>query len=119
VGSFRVVRLGELVLVESGRAMSACESFIIEVLARRTGLDHASIKPEARLLQDLKLDGDDAIDAIREISSRCGMDVSQFRAELYFRSEPSLLSLFRRSSVPERVLTVGQLIEAAEQGALR
>ena len=114
-----VVRLAEPVSVEIGRAMSACESFIVEVLTRRTGLDSASIKPEARLVQDLNLDGDDAIDAIREIASHCEMDVSQFRTELYFRSEPSLLSLFRRSSVPERVLTVRQLIEAADQGVLR
>lgn len=98
--------------------MTMCESVVLEILSRRTGLERASISPEARLLQDLKLDGDDAVDAILEIAKRCQMDVSKFRAEQYFRSEPSLLSLFKRPHCPDRVLSVRQLIEAASRGVL-
>jgi hypothetical protein len=96
-----------------------CENDVLEILARRTGLARAAIRPDARILQDLKLDGDDAIDAILEVAKRCHMDLSKFRAELYFRSEPSLMSLFKQTQQPEQVLTVEQLIEAANQGVLR
>jgi acyl carrier protein len=98
--------------------MTECESFIVEILARRTGLDRAALRPEARLVQDLALDGDDAVDAILEIASRFKIDVSGFRAEFYFRSEPTLPSVFRPFRTPERVLYVRHLIEAADKGVL-
>ena len=81
---------------------------------------------DARLVQDLRLDGDDAIDALLEISKECSMDVSGFNSSLYFRPEPSLLSLLRflpsqkqKRASPKLTLTVGQVIEAARRGRLQ
>jgi hypothetical protein len=100
--------------------------YIIEVLARRTGLSPDQIRLDARLLQDLRLDGDDAVDAILEISKGCSMDLSECDLSLYFRSEPSLFSFlwFLPSQKQNRIekkrpLTVRELIEAARIGRLR
>jgi hypothetical protein len=85
---------------------------------RRSGLKRDQIFPGSRLVQDLKLDGDDAIDALLEIAMLSGMDVSGFNAGLYFRSEPNLLSIFRYKSAPKKEITVGQLIDAGRRGQL-
>lgn len=78
------------------------EERVLSVLARRSGLDRGQISDRSRLVQDLKLDGDDAIDALLEISKQCGMDLTRFDSSLYFRSEPNLLSIFRTKRAPER-----------------
>jgi acyl carrier protein len=97
---------------------------VLSILARKVGIDPASISSDMRLLQDLRLDGDDAVEAILEISKTCSMDVSNFNSSLYFGSEPSLLSLVKlpwrqkKNRESARSLTVGQLIEAARAGRL-
>jgi acyl carrier protein len=95
--------------------------YVLEILARRTGLSIDEIGFDARLLQDLQLDGDDAVGAIVEISKQFSMDISKFNTDLYFRSEPSILSLFKKQVAKEmkKELTVGQLIRAAEEGQLK
>lgn len=65
----------------------------LEILARKTGLKPTEIDMNARLLHDLKIDGDDAADLILEISKTGGVDITGFECSRYFRSEPSLLSL--------------------------
>jgi len=99
---------------------------VLRVLARRTGLDPGQINSASRLLHDLHIDGDDAVDVILEVSKRCSMDVSEFDSSQYFRPEPSLLSLLwflpfqrRNQMSKKRPLTVGELIDAASQGKLR
>ena len=94
------------------------EDCVLSVIARRSGLERDQLCPGSRLVQDLKLDGDDAIDALLEIAKLSGMDVSGFDAGLYFRSEPSLFSIFRSKSAPKKEITVGQLIDAARRGQL-
>gem|GEM_PF-3742690 len=80
---------------------------------------------DARLVEDLKLDGDDAVYALLEISKKCSMDVSGFDSTRYFRSEPTLLSLLpflpsqKKRAEPKQPLTVGTLIEAARNGRLQ
>jgi acyl carrier protein len=97
---------------------------VLSILARKIGIDSARISPNMRLLQDLRLDGDDAVEVILEISKSCSMDVSKFNSSLYFRSEPSLFSVLKlpwcqkESQEGLRSLTVGQLIEAARAGRL-
>lgn len=93
---------------------------VLAVIARRAGVSPEQVRPESRLLQDLHIDGDDAVDTILEIAKECSVDLSGFDASVYFRSEPSLLSLVpflpsqRRNRVDQkRPLTVGELIEAA------
>jgi hypothetical protein len=101
------------------------EEQVVAVLARRSGLAKEKVKPDARLVQDLKLDGDDALDAVLEISEKCAMDVSGFDSSRYFRSEPTLLTLLpflpsqRRDSETKQPLTVAELIEAARSGKLQ
>lgn len=78
-----------------------------------------------RLVEDLKLDGDDAVDALLEISKKCSMDLSDFDSSLYFHSEPTLLSLFRflRSqktrTISKQTITVRNLVDAARRGRLK
>lgn len=101
------------------------EEQVVSVLVRRSGLGEEKVTPDARLVEDLKLDGDDAVDALLEISKKCSMDVSGFDSTRYFRSEPTLLSLLpflpsqRKRAEPKQSLTVGALIEAARNGRLR
>lgn len=94
------------------------EEHVFSVLARRSGLERSQISGSSRLVQDLKLDGDDAIDALLEISKQCGMEIADFDSSLYFRAEPNLLSIFRSKGAPKRQMTVGQLVAAARQGRL-
>jgi hypothetical protein len=105
---------------------SDVEDLVLSVLTRITGLRRDQITLDARLVQDLQLDGDDAIDALLEISKECSMDMSGFDSSLYFRPEPSLLSVLRflpwqkqKWASPKLTLTVGQLIEAARRGRLQ
>jgi acyl carrier protein len=97
---------------------------VLSILARKVGADPASISLDMRLLQDLQLDGDDAVEVILDISKACSMDISNFNTSLYFGSEPSLLSLIKlpwrqkENRQSTRSLTVGQLIEAAQAGRL-
>lgn len=101
------------------------EEEVVSILVRRTGLPPERMSPETRLVQDLSLDGDDAVDALLEISKKCSMDISGFEPSLYFRSEPSLLCLLRflpsqrKRAVPKQPLTVGELKSAAREGRLR
>ncbi|MEO6091560.1 MAG: DUF1493 family protein [Novosphingobium sp.] len=94
------------------------EEVVFSVLARRSGLERSQISGHSRLVQDLKLDGDDAIDALLEISKQCNMEIAAFDTSLYFRPEPNLLSIFRSKSAPKRQMTVEQLVSAARQGRL-
>lgn len=94
------------------------EERVLSVLSRRSGLERGRISDESRLVQDLKLDGDDAIDALLEISKQCDMKMDGFDSSLYFRPEPNILSIFRSRPAPKREMTVGQLIAAARQGRL-
>jgi acyl carrier protein len=97
---------------------------VISILARRSGVAKEKLTAETRLVEDLMLDGDDAVDALLEISEECSLDVSGFDASRYFHSEPTLLSLFsflssRKSRiVPKQPLTVGELMESARSGRL-
>ena len=98
---------------------------VIGVIARRAGIPTEQVSLDARVLQDLHIDGDDAVDMLLEIAEKCSVDVSGFDASVYFRSEPSLLSLLpflpsrKRDRVDQkRPLTVGELIEAARRRKL-
>ena len=93
--------------------------FVIAVVARKAGIATEQVSLNSRLVQDLYIDGDDAMDLILEISRSCLIDVSEFNASTYFKSEPSLLSLLpflpsqkRNRLEQKRPLTVGELVEA-------
>lgn len=106
------------IIAEATDMQMDAEECVFLVLARRSGLDRSQISASSRLVQDLKIDGDDAIDALLEISKQCGMEITHFDTSLYFRSEPNLLSIFRSKRSPQREMTVGQMVAAARQGQL-
>lgn len=91
------------------------------MLANKSGIKPESILPDHRLLQDLGIDGDDAVELINSIARRFQIDMTGFDIEAYFRSEPNLFSIFRRRSRVLRELalkvplTVRDLQEMAER----
>jgi acyl carrier protein len=90
---------------------------VVSILSRRARVEPSEVKPTSSLVQDLGLDGDDAVDAILEIARYCDTDLSSFNGELYFASEPSLSSIFRPK--PEKInLTVGEIVSGVEVGKL-
>jgi hypothetical protein len=93
------------------------EHLVLSVISKRTGICIGALSYDSRLLQDLKLDGDDAIDALLEIAQRSLLRLDDFDASLYFNSEPNLVSLFRSKKMQKKELTIGQIVRAARDGA--
>ena len=89
---------------------------VISVIARRSGLTSSEISDESRLVQDLHLDGDDAVDSLIEIAKKSALNLKGFDANAYFSPEPSLLSFFKAGNGHKRELTVAQITEAASTG---
>ena len=58
---------------------------VIAIIARKAGVAPEQVSLHSRLVHDLHIDGDDAVDTILEIANRCAVDVSGFDASLYFR----------------------------------
>lgn len=96
---------------------------VVGIVARKAGVAPKQVTMNTRLLHDLGIDGDDAVETILEISKQCSVDVSEFKTSNYFRSEPSLLSLLRFLGSNKRVedmppLTVKDLVNAVRRGKL-
>ena len=104
---------------------SDLEKEIISMISRNSGLSRDKVVPTARFVEDLRIDGDDAIEILLDVSKKYSMDVSGFDSTRYFRSEPTLLSLLpflpsqKKRTEPKQPLTVGELIEAARRGSLQ
>lgn len=66
---------------------------IIDRLARERGLPRERIRLSDRLLQDIGLDGDDAVDFFVSLQDRFGTDLTQLRQHWsdHFRSERTFL----------------------------
>lgn len=56
--------------------MDETASEVVEMLANERGLSPAKINPSSRLLQDLGMDGDDAVDFFTSLQKRFGTDLS-------------------------------------------
>lgn len=89
---------------------------VISILSIKSGVDKDVISINSSLVQDLKLDGDDAVDAIIEISKTFKVNVSEFDASQYFNPEPNILSVFSSKRVARKNVTVGQIIDGARRG---
>jgi hypothetical protein len=90
------------------------------LLIEEQGVPAFKVTGEARILQDLGVDGDDAAELFREIQTRFGTDLTALQAEWtdYFRSEPTILTLFRKRRIESLVpITVNQVVEAVKRGA--
>lgn len=61
--------------------MDAVASEVVEMLAKERGLSPAKIEPSSRLLQDLGMDGDDAVDFFISLQKRFGTDFSALREQ--------------------------------------
>ena len=56
--------------------MDETASEVVEMLAHERGLSPDKINPSSRLLQDLGMDGDDAVDFFTTLQERFGTDLS-------------------------------------------
>ena len=54
---------------------SNADEIVLSILARKVGMDSAKISLDMRLRQDLRLDADDAVEFILEISNLYSKDV--------------------------------------------
>ena len=62
---------------------------IVSLLEREHGINRGKLSPSSRLLHDLRVDGDDAIELIQEIRKRFGTDFTALegRWSQHFRAE--------------------------------
>ncbi len=98
------------------------EQVVLEIVSRRSGVPLSSLSKDDRLLQDLGVDGDDAVEILLELQRAFRIDMRTFNVQRHFRAEPNLLSFLRRawgrgpddkSKVPVRI---ADLIDAAISG---
>lgn len=79
-----------------------------------------SLAEQTRIVEDLKLDGDDGIEFIDSFHDEYPFDSSGFNCADYFGPEGLSLGIFhwiRGRKTPRRQpLTIGMLIDAAVQG---
>lgn len=82
---------------------------IIARLARKCGLPREKMRPSDRLLQDIGLDGDDAVDFFVSLQEGFGTDLTQLREHWseHFRAEPTLTWA---AIMPFPALIVGVLV---------
>ncbi len=73
----------------------------------------AKVTEDARLLEDLKIDGDDLEDFMYSYFTRLSMDQTGFDADRYIPDEG--FSLFGRARKTEPI-TVSMLVEGLRQG---
>lgn len=62
--------------------MSHIESSVIGFVARQRGVSAESVQLETRLLQDLGLDGDDALEFMEEFGREFGVDLARLEGRL-------------------------------------
>ena len=92
------------------------EQWVINLIAKKTGLSPTEISPESRLLHDLGITGDDAVELLSEYSEAFQVDMGEFEFRQYFTGEPHLFNCwFAAKGSKLRPLTVRDLAEAARQ----
>jgi len=105
-------------VTENGQA--ELESQVIEFLARHWQVPTDTLKAHTRLVHDLGIAGDDAVELMEAYVERFSVDCQGLIFENYFPCEGFdligiVISLFRR---PKRLkpITVSMLIESARAG---
>lgn len=96
----------------------------IKVLIHKyTGQTKIPLNRSTRLYQDLKIDGDDAFELLKDFSSKYNVDMSDFKFNEYFSPEGidiigAIISLFKnRPKLKE--LTIGDMELAVIEGKLK
>ncbi len=104
----------------------------MEFIAKAAGVERSAITEASTIFGDLKMDGEDASDFIRDFSARFALDPASFPFSDYFGGEgvapqqllKALLNLVLslgggdpHKLAGKRPLTVSYLIRAANEGA--
>ena len=92
------------------------EQWVINMIAKMTGLPHDRISPDSRLNHDLGMTGDDAAEFLSAYSEAFGVDMSAFRFSDHFTGEPHLFNWWLTGRASRLTpITVRDLVEAAKQ----
>lgn len=81
-----------------------------------------SLTPSTRLLHDLGIDGDDAVEILTDFGKRFGVDLSSFPFQRYFGSEVGagirwlVRKVHGRDAIRLASITLQDLLDAANQG---
>jgi hypothetical protein len=98
------------------------KSAVLAIVSRFTGKPPSSLDLEDRLLQDLGVDGDDAVEILIALSRDLNADMSALVVEKYFRPEPDITTVFRsrakvRAELAEKIpVRIRDLVLAVDTG---
>lgn len=96
------------------------QEFIINFISKFCGVPQSKVSMKSDIIDDLHIDGDDAIELIEELASLLNANVESFDYSAYFETEGAfnpingLINLFS-SKYERRKLSIEQLIELLEQ----
>lgn len=84
---------------------------VIKIVSSRTGRLPTEFSSETRILQDLKICGDDVESILEDLEIEFGISFAGFDFALYFPPEISFVKIFDRFYIP---VTIADLCLAAE-----
>ena len=95
---------------------------VIRLISEVILVPASHINADTRLLEDLGVDGDDAVELLESFAARFKVDLAEFPFNRHFGPEaawcpPYSLYLWLNGGSKLEAVTVGQLAEAAEKGA--
>ncbi len=95
-------------------------AFLENILARKYAISASRISPSSRICEDLKLDGDDAIELFDAFHDAFPFDIGNFTYDQYFAPEGFAIGMIDwlrgRKSQSRRDLTLQMLLDAATSG---
>jgi acyl carrier protein len=94
----------------TGDALTTERGFV----ARRIGVRSGAIAPESRLVEDLRIDGDDLVDLMDALFAEFRITPGGYAAADY--ASPEGFSLFGKRGRDRRPLPVSMLVEAVGHG---
>src|SRR5262245_57265229 len=101
------------------QAVEDVEEAVKRAIAEHRGMTPRELAPQARLLDDLGVDGDDAEELLSDIARRFDVDFSRLHFDRHFGPEGlSILRVMKDTVKPWRCypLTVEDLVGAAKSG---
>jgi hypothetical protein len=101
--------------------VDSCAERILEIVARKAGIDPRKLTVKTRLLHDLSLYGDDAEELLVDVGNAFHVDFSGFAFERYFFPEGVAIWLLprflrQRATAKKQPLTIDALAAAARVG---
>lgn len=92
---------------------------VTQFLSQKTGISETAIGETDELVANLGLDGDDAAEFFERLGAEFETDLTALQAkwDRHFRSEPTLLDIFRRWRVGTLIpITVKDVARAVDSG---